>query len=85
MRAIYFWADYCGTCHEVMEKVIDPLIIEGLPIVKVDGMREPWRALKYDVNTIPLLVFVNDEGDEVAPRLVVGAITAESVRRTFEA
>lgn len=83
MRAYYFWAGYCGFCKWARKEIIDPLIADGAEIEPIDCMRNPDTALRYNVNKVPVLVFVDDMGNELK-RLYRGAITKEAIADTLE-
>lgn len=53
-----FWAEWCGPCR-MMSPIIDELAEEGLDIVigKVNVDQQPDLARKYEVESIPTLVY----------------------------
>jgi thioredoxin-related protein len=69
---IDFWADWCGWCHRLDKTTyVDPLVVERLlnfVAVKVntEGTRKETEiARRYDVSSLPTLVFVTPAGRQI--------------------
>jgi thioredoxin 1 len=63
-----FWAEWCGPCHAVAP-VLDRIADEhDLRIVKVNIDEEQELALRYGVQSIPLMVLFED-GEPIAQAL----------------
>ena len=57
-----FWAEWCGPCH-AMSPVVEELAREFGAITKVAKLnvdREPETARRFDIRTIPALVFFQE-------------------------
>jgi thioredoxin-like negative regulator of GroEL len=70
---IDFWAEWCGWCHRLDKTTyVDPAVVERLegfvPVkVNTEGTRrETDVALRYDVSSLPTLVFVTPAGRQIA-------------------
>ena len=66
MKVIKFYADWCGPCKSyapIFEKVVNELGVEYKNI-DVDN-DTTGLAAKYKVRSIPLTVFVNEDGSEL--------------------
>ena len=81
MKALYFWADYCGYCKWARREIINPLIEDGYPINPVDAMRMPDLAIEHNITKLPTIVFVKD-GKECGV-LKRREITADAIRKMF--
>lgn len=79
-KIIYFTAGWCGPCR-MFGPIIDELKGEGLNIEKVDVDSRPDLAGRYNVRTIPTLVLVNENGNEVIRK--TGVQSKQSVREMF--
>ena len=63
-----FWAEWCGPCHAVAP-VLDRIADEhDLRIVKVNIDEEQELALRYGVQSIPLMVLFED-GEPISQAL----------------
>ena len=66
MKVIKFYADWCGPCKSyapIFEKVVNELGVE-YENIDVDN-DTTGLAAKYKVRSIPLTVFVNEDGSEL--------------------
>jgi thioredoxin-like negative regulator of GroEL len=64
-----FWAEWCGWCHRLDQTTyVDPVVVgmaKDFVPVKVDtesGARASAIALKYDVSTLPTVLFLSPSG-----------------------
>ena len=64
-----FWAEWCGWCHRLDQTTyVDPVVVrlaKEFVAVKVDtesGSRASAIALKYDVSTLPTVLFLSPSG-----------------------
>src|SRR5947208_16737722 len=67
-----FWAEWCGPCHAVspvLERIVE---VRGdeLKLVKVNIDEEQELAMRYGVQSIPLLILFKDV-QPAAPSVVV--------------
>lgn len=62
MKILKFYADFCSPCR-TLTTILDSF---NFPITAVNIQLEPEMALKYGVRKIPTLVFIDDEGNELA-------------------
>jgi thioredoxin 1 len=55
------WADWCGPCR-MLSPVVDELgtEVDGLTVLKVDIDAEPAFARRFDVMSVPTLLFFHD-------------------------
>ena len=57
-----FWAEWCGPCHAVspvLERIVDERSDE-LKLVKVNIDEEQELAMRYGVQSIPLMILFKD-------------------------
>lgn len=66
MKAVYFYADYCGLCHALRKSVIDKLVKRGADIEAVDVMDRPYYADKFGITRIPTVIVIDGDGEEYA-------------------
>jgi thioredoxin-like negative regulator of GroEL len=66
---IDFWAEWCGWCHRLHQTTyVDPRVVklgEDFVVVKIDteaGGRQTAIAQRYDVQTLPTILFVSPLG-----------------------
>jgi len=74
LTVVDFWAEWCGPCR-MIAPVLDQLAIEyqdkGLKVVKVDVDANQETTMRFNVRSIPMLMFFKD-GRHVDT--VVGAV-----------
>jgi thioredoxin 1 len=67
MKLLLFTAEWCGPCKQ-LKPIVSELVREyGLEYGEVDVDRDGKLAVKYNVQSIPCLVFLKD--DEVVDML----------------
>ena len=55
-----FWAEWCGPCRAVAP-ALEALASEtGVPLMKVNVDENPGLAARYNVRSIPTILFVRD-------------------------
>jgi thioredoxin 1 len=63
ITVVDFWAGWCAPCR-MMSPILDEIAIEfehqGVRIVKVDTERAPETAERFEIRSIPTLVFFRD-------------------------
>ena len=77
-----FYADWCGPCR-MLAPTLDKLAVEfsgKARIVKVNVDKEPELATRYQVSSIPALVFIAD-GEVVTKS--AGAASEAALRRAL--
>lgn len=65
MKLFDVYANWCGQC-----KSIDPIIEEikkehNIEVIKVDVEKDLTFCDKFNIISLPTLLFINDEGNEV--------------------
>ena len=80
-----FWAEWCGPC-KMIGPVIDQVATELAGVAKVgkvnvDEARE--LAVKYNVRSIPLLLFFNNV--EVKDQIVGASVTKDQLKAKLQA
>jgi thiol-disulfide isomerase/thioredoxin len=67
-----FWAEWCGWCHRLDQTTyVDPTVVklsQDFVPVKVDtegGRRQTEIALRYNVSTLPTIIFLSSAGRQV--------------------
>lgn len=78
-----FWAPWCGPCRMV-GPIIDELSEEykgKVNFFKVNTDEEQELGAVFGIRSIPSLLFVPKEGQ---PKLVVGALPKESIKKAIE-
>jgi thioredoxin 1 len=73
-----FWAEWCGPCHAV-SPVLDRIADEHqVKIVKVNIDEQQDLAMRYGVQSIPLMVLFEDGEPQAS---VVGAMPKSAIER----
>lgn len=84
LAVVDFWAEWCGPC-KMIAPVLDQLAVEygpkGLKIVKVDVDTNQQTAMRFNVRSIPTLMFFKD-GRHVDT--VVGAVPKAALTGKIE-
>jgi len=79
-----FWATWCGPC-QTMKPVIDELAEEmkaqKVKIGKLDVDASPESAQKYDVMSIPTIIFFKDEK---AVHTLMGVQSKDDLKKELE-
>ena len=77
-----FWAEWCGPCHAV-SPILDKIVAERedeLKLVKVNIDEEQELAMRYGVQSIPMMVLFKD-GEPAAA--VVGARPKSAIEQAL--
>jgi len=73
-KIIYFTAPWCGPC-----RTFGPIVeSSGLPVHKVNIDEDQELAARYGVRSVPTLLKVDENGQEVGQR-VIGVQSKENV------
>jgi thioredoxin 1 len=73
-----FWAEWCGPCHAV-SPILDRIADEHqVKIVKVNIDEQQDLAMRYGVQSIPLMVLFEDGEPQAS---VVGAMPKSAIER----
>lgn len=79
LQMIDFWAAWCGPCRmiaPIVEDLADEYDTKGLRVAKVDVDSNPSTATRFNVTSIPSILFFKD--GELIDR-VVGAVPRASL------
>lgn len=65
MKALKFYAEWCGPC-KMLSKIMDGAAEQiTTPIENIDIDKDMDTAVKYGVRGVPTMVLVDDEGNEI--------------------
>jgi len=63
ITVVDFWAAWCGPCR-MMEPILDEIALEfedrGVTIAKLDTEHAPDTAARFEIRSIPTLIFFRD-------------------------
>lgn len=57
---VYFWADWCGPCHDFSPLVEYEAGLTGLPLLKINFDEEPVLAYQHNVTNLPTLLVLSN-------------------------
>ena len=69
MKALKFYAEWCAPCKaltQIIESAGDKI---SMPIEEIDIDKNMDLALQYGIRSVPVMVVVNDSGEEVRRHL----------------
>ena len=72
MKALKFYAAWCGPCKGLSMTIAAAGDKITMPIEEVDIDANMDLARKYNIRSVPVMIVVNEQGDEL--RRVVGAV-----------
>lgn len=65
LAIVDFWAPRCGPCR-MMDSILDEIAIEyadrGVRVVKVNSDEAPETSQRFDIRSIPTLIFFEEGG-----------------------
>ena len=76
-RILYFTASWCGPC-KMMASTVTEAIGGGMNITKIDVDEDQDMSIKYNVRSVPTMVLVNQNNEEV--NRVVGLQTLTALK-----
>ena len=76
-KILYFTASWCGPC-KMMASTITEAIGGGMNITKIDVDEDQDMSTKYNVRSVPTMVLVNQNNEEV--NRVVGLQTLTALK-----
>jgi len=79
LRILYFWSPVCHKCKMIEPKVESLTKKRGLNLLKVDASKEIDLALKYDVLSLPTLIFL--EGDNEVKRFSSAEVSLIAIEK----
>lgn len=74
-----FGATWCGPC-KVLDKTLSQ--VTGVGIIKYDAEDDSELFDKYDIRTIPTMIFKDENGDII--KKIVGTITLAGINKILE-
>jgi thioredoxin 1 len=80
---IDFYAEWCGPC-KMLGPVLEELATEyaeKLDIYKVDTDKEPELAARFNIQSVPSLLFAPKEG---SPRMALGALPKTELAKAIK-
>jgi len=72
MKALKFYASWCGPCKALSMTIAGAGDKITMPIEEVDIDQDMDSARKYNIRSVPVMIVVNDQGDEL--RRIVGSV-----------
>ena len=78
-KILYFSASWCGPCQNF--KPIMESISQSIPTNIIDIDSRPDLVSQYGIRSVPTLVFVDGNGNELSKK--VGVLSEGQVRDTF--
>ena len=75
MKILKFYADWCNPCKQ-QTKILDNMSLEVTPVNIEDDDSEELVE-KYNIMSVPVLVFLNDEGEEI--KRFIGLTTKDTL------
>ena len=76
-RILYFTASWCGPC-KMMASTVTEAIGGGMNITKIDVDEDQDMSIKYNVRSVPTMVLVNQNNEEM--NRVVGLQTLTALK-----
>ena len=76
-RILYFTASWCGPC-KMMASTVTEAMGGGMNITKIDVDEDQDMSIKYNVRSVPTMVLVNQNNEEV--NRVVGLQTLTALK-----
>ena len=76
-KILYFTASWCGPC-KMMASTVTEAIGVGMNITKIDVDEDQDMSIKYNVRSVPTMVLVNQNNEEV--NRVVGLQTLTALK-----
>ena len=76
-KILYFTASWCGPC-KMMASTVTEAIGGGMNITKIDVDEDQDMSIKYNVRSVPTMVLVNQNNEEV--NRVVGLQTLTALK-----
>lgn len=74
VKILKFGAAWCGPCRFVDAELVK---ITKVPVERIDVDEDPETADKYDIANVPVVIFLNEDGEEVKRH--VGLITKDAI------
>lgn len=65
MKLLKFYADWCAPCKVLSKVIADAGDKITLPIEEIDIDNNLETAIQYGVRSVPVLVLLDDEGNEL--------------------